>query len=207
MADAGDGKKFGSCRDELHCRGQLVDGTEAVPHAVNKECRGVEAGKMRSPQLGAPLRWMERVGEEQERICNFRFSRAEHRRLPSSVGMAAQKKLACRLPPHGRDGRSKALLIAFRTATRRWTMRTQLAEGKIAAEDRHSHGAECIRQRDEKRGVTVRSCAVCQDEAVAAGSRRAMQIATNGYAMRIVAKFFGVGHTNTVVQPDGRTLC
>jgi hypothetical protein len=119
--------------------------------------------------------------------------------------MAAQKKAAWSLPTHGRNGGAEALLVAFRTATRWWPVRTQLTKGKIAAEDRHSDGAECIRQCDERRRVAVRSRSVCQDEAVATGSRRRVQIAADGHSIRIIAKFLNVVHTDRVVQPDGRT--
>ena len=78
-------------------------------------------------------------------------------------------------------------------------MRTQLAKGEIAAEDSHSRVTERIRQRDKKQGVAVRSGTVRQDEAVAAGSGRRVQIAANGYAFRIISKFPEVGHMDRVV--------
>ena len=121
--------------------------------------------------------------------------------------MAAQKKAARNLPTHGRNGRAEALLVAFRTATRWWPVRTQLAEGKIAAEDSHIDGAERIGQCDEQRRVAVRARPVRQDQAVATGSRRRVQIAANGHSIRVIAKFLSVVHTNRVVQPESRTLC
>ena len=161
---------------------------------------------MPGPQFGATLWRMERVGEQQQRIGNFRFSHTEHRGLPSSIRMAAQKKAVPSLPAHGRNGRAETLLVAFRTATRRWPVRTQLAEGKIAAEDSQPNGAERIGQCDEKRRVAVRSRPVRQDEAVAAGSGRHVQIAADGHSIRIIAKFLNVVHTDRVVQPVSRTL-
>ena len=62
--------------------------------------------------------------------------------------MATQKNAARSLPTHGRNGRAEALLVVFRTAMRGWPVWTQLAEGKIAAENSHSDGAEYIRQCD-----------------------------------------------------------
>jgi hypothetical protein len=121
--------------------------------------------------------------------------------------MAAQKKAAWSVPTHGRNGRAEAFLVAFRTTTQRWPVRTQLAEGKIAAEDRNTHGAECIRQCDEKRCVAVRARPVRQDEAVASGSRPRVQIAADGHSIRIIAKFLNVVHTDRVVQAESRTLC
>lgn len=120
--------------------------------------------------------------------------------------MAAQKKAAWNLSTHGRNGRAEALLVAFCAATWWRPVRTQLAEGKIAAEGRHSDGAKRIRQCDEKRSVAIRSRPVREDEAGAAGSRQRMQIAAHGHAIRIIAKFLNVVHTDRVVQPDSRTL-
>ena len=121
--------------------------------------------------------------------------------------MAAQKNAAWSLPTHGRNGRAEALLVVFRTAMRGWPVWTQLAEGKIAAEDSHIDGAERIGQCDEQRRVAVRARPVRQDQAVATGSRRRVQIAANGHSIRVIAKFLSVVHTNRVVQPESRTLC
>ena len=46
-----------------------------------------------------------------------------------------------------------------------------------------------------------------QDETVATGSRRRVQIAADGHSIRIIAKFLSVVHTDRVVQPESRTLC
>jgi hypothetical protein len=71
----------------------------------------------------------------------------------------------------------------------------QLAEGKIAAEDGEPGGAEGIGERDEKRRVAVRSCAVGEDEAIAAGCGRGVEVAANGDCIgRRVQKFAIGGH-------------
>jgi hypothetical protein len=80
--------------------------------------------------------------------------------------MTAQEHTARSLSPHGRNCRSESLLVPFRTATLWWPVRSQLAKGKIAAEDGQSRGAERTRQGDEKRRIAVRSRAVRQDEAI-----------------------------------------
>jgi hypothetical protein len=60
----------------------------------------------------------------------------------------------------------------------------QLAEGKVAAEDGEPGGAEGVCERYEQRRVAVRSCAVGEDEAIAAGHRRGVEISANGYLVR-----------------------
>lgn len=115
---------------------------------------------MRGAQFRGPARRMERVGEKQKAICEsgfseFGFGGAEHGRLPSAVGVAAEKDAAWCVPAHGGDGRAEALLIAFGTAARRRSVRTRLAKGKIAAEHSESGGAEGIGERDEKESVAV----------------------------------------------------
>jgi hypothetical protein len=60
-------------------------------------------------------------------------------------------------------------------------MGPQLPEGEIAAEDGHPRGAERIRQCYEKWRVAIRSGTVRQDEAIAAGTARAVQEPANRY--------------------------
>ena len=103
---------------------------------------------MRGAHFRGPARRMEWIGEEQEAVGESEFSSAEHGCLPSAVGMAAEKDAACSMSAHGGDGRTEALLIAFRAAAGRRAVRMQLAEGKIAAEDGESGGAEGIGERD-----------------------------------------------------------
>jgi hypothetical protein len=201
MARAWNRKQFGSRRDECHRGRQLVDGSEAIVRAVNEKHGSFEIREMRGTQLRGTSGRMERVGEQQEPIGESGFGGTEHRCLPSSVGMAAQKYTTGRVPPHGGDGRSEALLIAFRAAARRWPVRAQLAKGKIAAEDGEPRGAEGIRQRGEQRSVAVRSRAVGEDKAIAAGSGRGMQISPNGYFVRRrIQKFAMAVHTHRVLQ-------
>jgi hypothetical protein len=88
-------------------------------------------------------------------------------------------------------------LVTFRTASLWWPVRTQLAEGEIAAEDGQPVGAERTRQRNEKRRVAGRSRAVRQDEAIPTRIVRAVQKPSNGYfILRSVQKFSAVVHTH-----------
>ena len=93
--------------------------------------------------------------------------------------MATQKHAARSLSSHGSNGCSESLLVTFRTATWWRPVRSQLAEGQIAAEDGQPGGAEGTGQRHEKRRVAVRSRAVRQDEAIPVRIGRAMQKPSN----------------------------
>src|SRR5271156_121829 len=111
--------------------------------------------------------------------------------------MATQKHAARSLLSHGSNCCSESLLVTFRTATMWWPVGSQLAEGKIAAEDSQSGVAECFCQSYEKWRVAVRSCAVRQDEAIPTRVGRAMQKTSNWYfILRSVQKFSRVAHTH-----------
>jgi hypothetical protein len=115
------------------------------PRAVNEHRRGLKAREMCRSQLGGSLRRVERVREQQELIDETWFRRGQHRSLPPSVRMTAQKHASRSLSSHGSNCRSKSLLVTFRTATLRWPVRSQLAEREVAAKDGQPGGAERIR--------------------------------------------------------------
>src|SRR5260370_16457951 len=84
--------------------------------------------------------------------------------LSPSVRMASQKYAARSLSSHGCNCCSESLLVTFRTATLWWPVRSQLAEGEIAAEDGQPGGAERTRQHHEKRSAPLPSRPTRQDE-------------------------------------------
>jgi hypothetical protein len=159
------------------------------------------------PQLGGSLRGVERVREQQELIDETGLRRGQHGCLPTSVRMATQKQAARSLSSHGSNCRSESLLVTFRAATLWRPVRSQLAEGKIATEDGQPGGAERTRQRDEERGIAVRSRAVRQDEAIPIRIGRAMQKPSNGYfALRSVQKFSMRVHTHGPLYSMAATI-
>jgi len=89
-----------SRRDELQRRFHLRDRAESVSCAADEQRRRLEARKVRRTQLIRPLRRMQRVGKQQECLGNPWLSRSEHRRLPASIGMPAQKHPASHPAPH-----------------------------------------------------------------------------------------------------------
>jgi hypothetical protein len=76
-------------------------------------------------------------------------------------------------------------------------MRAHLTEGEIAAEDGQPGGAECTRERDEKRRVAVCSRAMRQDEAIPTRIGWKVQKPSNwDFILRSVEKFSAVVHTH-----------
>ena len=118
--------------------------------------------------------------------------------------MTTQEHTARSVPPHGSNRRAKALLIPFRTAPRRWPVRSQLAKGKVAAENGDSRCAEPIGQCHEKRRVAVRSRAVSKDDAIPCRALRAVEVSPNAYFIYQEVKKLSVAvHTHRVLQPRG----
>ena len=58
-------------------------------------------------------------------------------------------------------------------------MRPRLPEREIAAKHRQSGGAESLSESNEERRHTIRTGAVCQDQAVRVRTRGAVQEASN----------------------------
>ena len=80
-------------------------------------------------------------------------------------------------------------------------MRSQLAKGQIAAQDRQARGTERTRQRHEKRRTAVRPRAVGQYKAVPSRTVRAVQEPSNGYFIRWrIRELLIVVHTQRIVQ-------
>jgi hypothetical protein len=104
--------------------------------------------------------------------------------LPPSIGMTAQEHAARGLSSQGCNCRAEPLLVAFRTAGPGRPVWSQLAKGEITAKDGHPRGGERIRERHEKRRVTVRSRTVRQDEAIFTRTDGAMQEPSNRYVIR-----------------------
>ena len=94
VSRAGDREQLGLRRNELQCRCYFIDGAETVSRAMNKEGRSLEEREVRSAQLQWTLGRVQRIREQQETIDETGFGRGEHRCLPASVRMTAEKDAA-----------------------------------------------------------------------------------------------------------------
>ena len=77
-------------------RVQLGHRAEAVARAVHEDRGGAEGGEVRGAGLAGPLRRVQGIREEQQRVGEARRLRREHRGLPAAVGVAAQDEAAGR---------------------------------------------------------------------------------------------------------------
>ena len=75
------------------------------------------------------------------------------------------------------------MLVTFSTATLGWPVRSQRAEGEIAAEDGQPGIAECTRQGDEKRRLAVCARAVRQNKASFRRTRGTVQEAAHRHGI------------------------
>jgi hypothetical protein len=83
-------------------------------------------------------------------------------------------------------------------------VRSQLAKGKVAAENGESPSAESLGQCHEEPRVAVRSSAVSKDEAIPCRTMRAVQVSSNAYFIyQKVTKLSVAVHTHRVLQPRG----
>src|SRR5271165_5445836 len=86
-------------------------------------------------QLLRLARRMQRVGEEQEAVRQFRRGSGQHARLASAVGVAAQEYAALRKLAHGEDRVAKPLAVALRATGAGRAVRRRLAVRQVAAQD------------------------------------------------------------------------
>jgi hypothetical protein len=80
-------------------------------------------------------RWMERVRKQKESRYQLGFRGAEDRRLPSTVGVAAEKYSARNFLSHGCDRIPQARAVALRITRRRRSASPFLPERKVAAQN------------------------------------------------------------------------
>ena len=138
---------------------------------------------MLCPQLVRPFGWMERVGEQQKLFDESGLGRGEHRGLPASVGVAAEKDAGGESTLHDVNCCTQAGLIPLGASARRRSVRACLAEWEIAAENGEAGCAKSIGEGGEKRRFAVRSRAVRQYEGARAGERRTVEKSTNLYSI------------------------
>jgi hypothetical protein len=98
--------------------------------------------------------------------------------------MTAEIHTARDLAPHRLDGSSQSLLVSFRASAWRRSQRPQLTEGKITTKHGEARCAKSFGETDKQRCSAIRSCAVSQDQAIAAACCGLVQESANGYCGR-----------------------
>ena len=119
---------------------------------LDEERGRAQVREVSGAQLRGRFRRMQRIGKQEQRVCERGIGRGEHRGLASAVGMSAEEDaVAGKLALECFDRGAEALLVAFGAAARRRSMRTELAERQIAAKDGDAGFAEGVCQSDEER--------------------------------------------------------
>jgi len=139
-------------------------------------------------------RGMQRIREQQQGGNERGIFGAEHAGLATSVRVSSEEETTGAHFSKGGEGVLQPGAVASRIARAGRTEGPRLAIGQIAAKHGKAATAEGFRQRHEKRGCCVRTCAVGQDETIAVG------------ILRRVEKTADLGIDGTVVEFANRSL-
>src|SRR5580700_5252286 len=99
---------------------------------------------MAGAQLIRLSRRMQRIGEKQQAVYQLRILRNKDGRLPSSVGMAAQKYRAAFSLSHKRDRSPQTVAVPGGTAGRGRPVRALGAKWQIETQHGEAGCGECI---------------------------------------------------------------
>ena len=134
---------------------------------MHEQTQRSQIGQMLNAELFRFTRWMQRVRKQKESGNKNGFGGAEHRRLPSTVGVAAEKDRARHIFTQNCNRVAKARTIAFRIAWKWRASAPLLAEGQITAQDDVAMSGKSFADGDQKRSMAIRARAVSQDQGVA----------------------------------------
>src|SRR5438552_16632610 len=110
---------------------------------------------MLHPKLGRLARWMQGIGKQQQTGSKIVALGTQHRGLPASIGMSAEKYLfAAQLSRCG-HGVPEPFTITLGIPGPGRTKRTILPKRQIATQHAQAGAREYFRQRDQKRSVGV----------------------------------------------------
>jgi len=135
---------------------------------------------MACAQVGWALGRVKRIGEQKEGFSYGGVARGEDRGLAAAVRVTAEKEAAMSFATNRCHGCAEASLVALGAAARRRTGGAGLAEGKIAAKNSETGGAESFGQCDEQGSLAVGAGTVRQYQTVRRRLGRAMKKAADG---------------------------
>jgi hypothetical protein len=166
------------------------DGPKRVACSADKQAGRPQSRQVLHALLFRLPRRMQWVGHEQESLHKFGFLRAQHGRLPSSIGMPAKKNAPARNPAQRADRILQSLAIPRGIAGPWWPVRTSLPVRQIAAQHDESLRTERFRERAQQWPIRIRSRTMSQDQPVASRVSRTMQEALDRRGDGIVLKRF-----------------
>lgn len=143
---------------------KLIRRPEWIARSVHEQCRGLQLGKMRRPQLPWFAGWMQGIREQKEPIGQPGSFGRQYTGLPSAIRMTAEPNLFRLLLADFRDLLAKSLAIPSRIAWARRSVRPLLAERQIIAHNLNAMFRENMCERNEQWRVSVRSSAVGEQQ-------------------------------------------
>ena len=157
--------------DQLCSRGNqaerashLFNGPEGIARAVDEQRRRSQIGQVSRPKLSGPAWWVQRVGEQQQRIDESRLLSGQHRRLPAAVGMAAEQYPARTIRTRSFNQFAQPLSVPLGIAGPGRSAGPGLAIGQIGAMHTQAALREGLVQGDQQRRILVRACSVGENQ-------------------------------------------
>src|SRR5215510_114077 len=142
---------------------------------MDKKYRPTELWKMAGAQLVGLARRMQRIGEQQQSVRQFRMLRNQHRGLAAPVGVSAGKYSSGSFWLKQLDCPANSLPVTLRHSRKRRTKRTRLSKRQIATQ--YGEAGFCKRRREihQKIRLTIRPCAMRQQKRISIRHSRSMQ--------------------------------
>ncbi len=156
---------------------KLIGGSKRISRSVDEQRRNPQPRKMTGSQTAGFARRMQRIGEKQKSLDQFRFIGGEHARLAASIRLTAEENTPRHDAPHSLDRTLETGAILRRGARRRRSIRPLLPKRKIASQDGDSSRREGIGDGGQQRHFAISARAVSEYQSV--GSLGAVQKSAN----------------------------
>ena len=145
----------------------LWNRSERVLGSLDEKRPRAKLGKVGRPQLHRLSRWVQRIGEEHQRVDEVWLVRRQDAGLPAAVRDAGERNpSAAQLPERGDRG-FKARAVVDRIRRPRWSCGSSLTKTKIATQDGHASVLKGFRYRNQERRPAVSAGSVRQHHPVA----------------------------------------
>lgn len=155
VAGAGNGKKSGRGVDEAESGFDFGERAEGVAGAVYEEGWSLDGGKVAGAEIVRLLRRMEWVRKKEKTVHEAGLIGSEQRRLSTAIGVTAQKNAALGCASHKVNCGMEAEAVASGRAWAGRTVRADLAERHLAAQNGDAGGAKGFSQKDQERRAAV----------------------------------------------------
>ena len=157
----------------------LWNRSERVLGSLDEKRPRAKLGKVVCPQLRGPSRWVQRVGEEHQRVDEVGLVRRQDAGLPAAVRDAGEcDPSADELPERGDRGLEAGAIVG-RIRRPWWSCGPPLTERKIATQDGHASVLKGFGNLDQERRVAISAGSVRQHHPVADATASLVQVAVD----------------------------